>query len=148
VAGRAGRTLSSILATLVDLRREVIGASISADQALPAGSRFGGLRGGSALITSAGVRLRAFSFVPGVTLSGLVPAELLLTGHGRADARLSVAGAAAARGSIKIAPGSVASGVLGGHRFHSRLAGIASLHGDWPATSALPARTPRPPRIL
>jgi hypothetical protein len=148
VRGRAGRTVSSVLATLVDLRREVIVASISAEHALPVGSRLGGLRGGSALITKAGVRLRSLSYVPGVTLSGLVPDALLLTGHGRADARLSVTGSAAARGSIKIAPGSVASGVLSGHRFHSRLAGTASFRGDWPATSALPSSTPRPPRFF
>src|SRR5207249_8574930 len=44
--GRPGRTLTAVLDTLIDLSRQVISATLQADQELPSGSSFGGLRGG------------------------------------------------------------------------------------------------------
>ncbi len=52
VPGRAGSTLAVVLDTILDLERQVVGATLQADQELPSGSSFGGLRGGFARITS------------------------------------------------------------------------------------------------
>ena len=51
-AARAGSTLAVVLDTIIDLERQVIGATLQAEQELPSGSSFGGLRGGFAQITS------------------------------------------------------------------------------------------------
>ena len=48
---QAGQTLVAVLDTIVDLNRQVIGATLQADQQLPSGSSFGGLRGGYARLT-------------------------------------------------------------------------------------------------
>ena len=72
LSGRAGRTVTAVLDSLVDLRREIIGAILNADAALPSGARFGGLRGGDAALTSSSVVLHALAYVPGVTLTGHV----------------------------------------------------------------------------
>ena len=80
LGGQAGRTLTAVQDTLTDLRREIIGAILNAEAALPAGARFGGLRGGDAALTASSVVLHAFAYVPGVTLTGTVPVELLTRG--------------------------------------------------------------------
>ena len=49
----AGRTLTAVLDTILDLNRQVIGATLQANQALPSGSSFGGLRGGYAQLVAA-----------------------------------------------------------------------------------------------
>ena len=78
VPGVTGQTLTAVQATLIDLRLELIGAVLNAEAELPPGSRFGGLRGGSAVLTeNKSVKLRALSYVPGVTLTGTVPEPLL-----------------------------------------------------------------------
>lgn len=110
---RAGRTLRAVLDTMIDLDRQVIGATLQAEQKLPSGSSFGGLRGGYARITSSSLRLHRFSFVQGVTLSGTFPVRKGEVG----GAAVHVGGFAAARGSVRIGAGSNISGVLGGRHF-------------------------------
>src|SRR5439155_735409 len=61
------------LDTLIDLSRQVISATLQAEQELPSGSSFGGLRGGYARLTSSAAMLRRYSFVSGVQLSGTFP---------------------------------------------------------------------------
>ena len=80
--GRPGRTLVAALDAIVDLSRQVVGATLQADTALPSGSSFGGLRGGYATLASGAVVLHGFSFVPGVDLSG----RLAVSGQGVAPA--------------------------------------------------------------
>jgi pimeloyl-ACP methyl ester carboxylesterase len=70
LGGNRGRTLTAVLDTLVDLDRQVIGATLQVEQALPSGSSFGGLHGGYAKLSATAVRLHDFTFVPGVQLSG------------------------------------------------------------------------------
>ena len=131
LGGRSGRTVTAVLDTLVDLRREIIGAILNADAALPSGARFGGLRGGEAAVTSTSVVLHGFAFIPGVTLTGSVPIALLTRGSGTA-ARIVVRGTSAAHGVVTLRSGRRASGTLGGHAFHVTLAGTADVTGDWP----------------
>jgi pimeloyl-ACP methyl ester carboxylesterase len=137
VPGRAGSTLAVVLDTILDLERQVIGATLQADQELPSGSSFGGLRGGFARITSSALQLHELSFVGGVQLSGTFPIE---NGHLK-DTELRVEGSQAARGTIAIGAGSHVSGTLGGRRFDVDLAkvklarataGSAGAPASWP----------------
>jgi pimeloyl-ACP methyl ester carboxylesterase len=147
---RAGRTLRAVLDTMIDLDRQVIGATLQADQSLPSGSSFGGLRGGYARLTAKTLRLHRFSFIPGVQLEGTFPIRKGEVGA----ATIRVKGRAAAHGRILIGAGSAVSGVLDGHRVHvsASSASIASTssHGRWPGLRAdmLPARLNAPPRLL
>jgi pimeloyl-ACP methyl ester carboxylesterase len=135
--GKPGRTLTAVLDALLDLEREVITATLQADAELPAGSSFGGLRGGYARLTSGAVVLHDFSFVSGVRLSGTLP----VGGGELQPGTLRVSGPSAARGSIRLRPGKRVSGTLGGAHFDVSLAGVhlaralagrASI-GGWPA---------------
>jgi pimeloyl-ACP methyl ester carboxylesterase len=113
LAGNPGRTLTAVLDTLVDLERQVIGATLQAEQELPSGSSFGGLHGGYARISASAVRLHDFTFVPGVRLSGTLPAA-----GGRLQTILvQISGASASHGIVAIGSQHRAAGVLGGHRF-------------------------------
>lgn len=106
LSGLPGRTLTATSRTVRDLRESVAADEIAG--ATP--RRLGGLRGGTATAERGGVRLRRYSFVPGVELSGLVPSR------SGAALRLRVTGSAAATGSFRVAGGRV-SGRLGGRRF-------------------------------
>lgn len=132
LAGRPGRTLRAVVETMIDLDRQVIGATLQADAELPSGSSFGGLRGGYAKLTKKTVELHRFSFVPGVQLNGAFPVKNGEVGA----ASIRITGSAAAHGHVRI--GSTrTSGVLGGRHFdinlkHARLAS-AGRRRQWKA---------------
>jgi len=119
VHGRPGSTLAVVLETIVDLERQLIGATLQAEQQLPSGSSFGGLHGGYARITSSSLRLHRFSFVPGVQLTATFP---ISKGRLRASA-VRIEGALAARGSVHIG-GPIVTGTLGGDRVRVELAKV------------------------
>lgn len=132
--GNAGRTLTAVLDTIVDLERQVIGATLQVEQALPSGSSFGGLHGGYARLSPTAVRLADLTFVPGVALSGTLPSS----GGRLHSITVTVGGSAAAHGSVTIASGGRALGILGGRRFdvsidHARLSRAAGPLAGWPA---------------
>ncbi len=136
IPGRAGSTLAVALDTILDLERQVVGATLQADQELPSGSSFGGLRGGFAQLTSSALQLHGLSFVGGVQLSGSFPIK---DGHLLAT-NLRVEGSQAARGTIRVGAGAHVSGTLGGRRFNVDLTKIklarAATDGTqtgWPA---------------
>jgi pimeloyl-ACP methyl ester carboxylesterase len=113
LAGNPGRTVTAVLDTLVDLERQVIGATLQAERELPSGSSFGGLHGGYARLSSSAVRLHDFTFVPGVELSGTLPAA-----GGKLHAiTVQITGASASHGVVVIGSGQRATGTLGGRRF-------------------------------
>ena len=119
LTGRPGRTLTAVLDTLVDLERQVIGATLQVERKLPTGSSFGGLHGGYARLSPNAVRLAALTLVPGVSLSGVLPT----TSGGRLRAiTVRVGGPAAARGTVTISSAGHASGHLGGQRFDVSIA--------------------------
>ncbi|MDE3069854.1 MAG: alpha/beta fold hydrolase [Acidobacteriota bacterium] len=126
LSGGPGRTLTAALDTILDFSRLVIAATLQAQQALPAGSRIGGLRGGFAQITTSSVRLAGFSFVPGVTLSGTLP---IVGGHLRL-APMRVAGSAAAHGVLAFGSGTTVYGVLGGRHFTVHVAKAVLSRGE------------------
>jgi pimeloyl-ACP methyl ester carboxylesterase len=118
--GRPGSTLAVVLDTIIDLERQVIGATLQAAQELPSGSSFGGLRGGYAQITSSALRLHRLSFVSGVQITGTFPIE---RGHLR-PTNLHVEGSQAARGTVRVGASARVSGTLGGLRFDVNLANV------------------------
>jgi pimeloyl-ACP methyl ester carboxylesterase len=120
LAGRSGSTLAVVLDTIVDLERQVVGATLQADQELPSGASFGGLRGGYAQITSSALRLHRLSFVNGVQISGVFP---VVNGHLRST-NLSVEGSQAAQGTVHVGSSARVSGTLGGRRFDVSLAKV------------------------
>jgi pimeloyl-ACP methyl ester carboxylesterase len=112
--GNRGRTLTAVLDTIVDLDRQVIGATLQVQQKLPSGSSFGGLHGGYAKLSASAVSLHDLQFVPGVALSGTLPAK-----EGKLQSiTIRVSGAAATHGTVTLSAGGRASGTLAGERFN------------------------------
>jgi pimeloyl-ACP methyl ester carboxylesterase len=140
LSGRPGRTLAASLDAIVDLSRQVVGATLQADAALPTGSSFGGLRGGYATLASDAVVMHRFSFVPGVDISG----RLMVSEHGVATTELQVGGSQAADGDLRLSDNlKHASGTLGGQHFRLsvstvKLAGVGG--GEWPTLAQLRGR--------
>jgi pimeloyl-ACP methyl ester carboxylesterase len=113
LGGNRGRTLTAVLDTIVDLERQLIGATLQVQQKLPNGSSFGGLHGGYAKLSASAVRLHDLTFVPGVALSGTLP-----TKEGRLQSiTIHVSGSAATHGTITLGNGGRATGTLAGERF-------------------------------
>ncbi len=139
LTGRPGKTLVAALDALVDLNRQVIGATLQINSELPSGASFGGLRGGYARLTPTRAILHDFSFVPGVELSGSFPvrngALQLSTVH--------VFGAEASAGTVRIgSPSKLVTGTLGGRSFDVSLAKVkvSSVgEGEWPSGAGLRA---------
>jgi pimeloyl-ACP methyl ester carboxylesterase len=125
LGGVRGRTAAGIADSLLDLRRStlVVGFDFGG---IPYGARFGGLRGGTVRMTTAGAVLSRYSYIPGLQLTGLVPKGILLKNEGRA-ARLTVGGPAAAAGRVRIDAGGRLSGTLAGRAFHVSVAGRVRL---------------------
>ncbi len=117
VAGKAGRTVAAVDATL-----DFVGFALS--PAIDFQGRGGGLRGGSYRFTRR-LALRGVVVVPGVRVSG----RELRSG----TLRLRVGGSAAARGRVEVTRRGRLTGRLGGRRVRARLAnrppGRASLFG-------------------
>ena len=139
LAGRPGKTLVAALDTLVDLNRQVIAATLQADEELPSGSSFGGLRGGYAKLTASAAILRGFSFVPGVQLTATFPVR----DHQLRAAEIRVSGAQASTGTVRFGASSkFVTGTLGGRRFDVnlakvRLSRVGAASGEWPALGTL-----------
>jgi pimeloyl-ACP methyl ester carboxylesterase len=113
LSGKPGLTLTAVLDTIIDLNRQVIGATLQADSQLPSGSSFGGLRGGDAKLSSSRLELNHFTFVPGVELSGTFPVS-----KGQLQTTtLRVSGSTAAGGTVRVGSGKLVTGTLGGKRF-------------------------------
>jgi pimeloyl-ACP methyl ester carboxylesterase len=142
VPGRAGRTVTAVLDTILDLNRQVIGATLQANESLPSGSSFGGLRGGYARLRRGSVLLHRFAFVPGVELSGTFPVK-----EGRLQATtVLVSGSTAAAGTVRVGAGKRVSGDLGGRRFNVAVSkvNLSRVAGEWPST---PETFPQPGSI-
>ncbi len=140
LSGAPGRTLVAALDAIVDLSRQVVGATLQADAALPTGSSFGGLRGGYATLASDAVVLHGFSFVPGVDLSG----KLVVNEQGVASTELHVSGSKASGGDLRLTDNlKHASGTLGGHSFRLSVSTVKLSSvggGEWPALAQLRGR--------
>jgi pimeloyl-ACP methyl ester carboxylesterase len=131
--GKPGRTLTAVLDAIVDLDRQVVAATLQAESELPNGSSFGGLRGGYARLTASAATLKGFSFVNGVTLTGVFPVR----DHELQPATIRISGASAAHGAVRLSANKRVSGTLGGRRFDVSLAKVrlsrAGGPGEWPS---------------
>ncbi len=117
VSGRNGRTLTAALDTILDIDRQIVGATLQANQTLPSGAGFGGLRGGYARVNGRSVRLSRYSLLPGVELSG---AFTLHDGKLQGTA-VRIEGPAAATGTLSLGSGNRVTGTLSGKRFSARI---------------------------
>ena len=120
LSGKPSLTLTAVLDTIVDLNRQVVGATLQADAQLPSGSSFGGLRGGYAKLSTSKLQLNRFTFVPGVELSGTFPVR---TASCRARPCASRARAPRAA-RCAWARASRSRGTLGGKRFNVNVANV------------------------
>ncbi len=73
--GLVGRTLHAIRLTLADLGREIALGAGSGEGPSGGALRSGGLRAGWAQLTSAGLTLHGYSYVPGMSISGEIRLE-------------------------------------------------------------------------
>jgi len=137
LGGRPGKTLVAVLDTLVDLNRQLIAATLQANQQLPSGSSFGGLHGGYAKLTTSAAILRDLSFVPGVRLTATFPVR---SGALQA-ANIRITGTEASTGTIRFgATSKQVTGTLAGKHFDVSLAKVRLSRvgpGEWPSYAAL-----------
>jgi pimeloyl-ACP methyl ester carboxylesterase len=120
-SGKAGRTLAAVLLTLTDLDRQL---ALQALAQLGSGSvsslssiDVGGLRSGWAQFTPGRIVLHGYSYVPGVSVSGVIAS---------ANAELSVGGRSAAPGALRLGRGRTLSGLLEGRRVSAVSAGASA----------------------
>jgi pimeloyl-ACP methyl ester carboxylesterase len=103
--GKVGRTIEALRVTINDAQRQVLGEALALGR-LPAGA--GGLRSGYVRVTSKGLSIRAYEYVPDVTVTGT-----LLT---RGTSTFRVSGSQASRGTVKVTASLRVTGTLGGKR--------------------------------
>jgi pimeloyl-ACP methyl ester carboxylesterase len=109
--GRAGRTLEAVGLTLSDMSQQLIVqfANQRSSESLPSKLTVGGLRGGWLEDSRAGLVLHKLSYIPGVTVSGMLAGE---------QGTLHVGGSAASAGVLSYRRNNALSGTLGGHRVY------------------------------
>jgi pimeloyl-ACP methyl ester carboxylesterase len=143
LSGRPGKTLVAALDTIVDFERQTISATLQADERLPSGSSFGGLRGGYARLTSQGAILHDLSFVPGVELSGAFPVR----NSALQTSTIQISGSEASDGTMRIGTGATrVTGTLGGERYSVSVAKVrlsSAATSNWPSPSAVLELLPR-----
>lgn len=145
VSGLAGRTVTAVVLTFDDATTELLAQLLTSGRAAP----FGGLRAGSAAFgPGRGLRLRGYGYVPGVRVSGLIPAR-------GSHFTLAVGGQAAAHGHLTFSRSGV-TGVLAGvpvragarvfgrRASASVLAAVASAGRSRPFEGPSPLRPPSP----
>jgi hypothetical protein len=139
--GKAGRTLAAVLLTLADFDRQLALQALvqlgSASVTSLSSIDVGGLRSGWAQFTPGALKLHDYSYVPGVTVSGVISSG---------NAELSVGGRAAAPGPLRLGRGHTLSGFLGGQQVSAASASAsafvahAALRRLGPARLALTSR--------
>jgi pimeloyl-ACP methyl ester carboxylesterase len=108
--GKPGRTLQAVALTLADFDRRLALQELTQLQSgslTAATLDVGGLRSGWATFAAGKLALHAYSYVPGVTVSGQIGAEIV---------QLSIGGTAAAHGTLRLGPSRALTGVLAGQR--------------------------------
>jgi pimeloyl-ACP methyl ester carboxylesterase len=134
-SGVSGKTTVAALDTIADVR-VAVAALIFNYGGVPVG-RFGGLRGGYMTVSSTGVRLHGVVYIPGVTVSGLIPSAVLLRHKTTGAAELTIAGSAAAGGRLRLPESGSVTGRLGGHAVRARVpahaaSAAAGTSESWP----------------
>ncbi len=121
-SGKAGRTLAAVLLTLADFERQLALQALaqlgSGNASALSSIDVGGLRSGWARFTPGRLILHEYSYVPGVSVSGVISS---------ANAALSVGGSAAAPGPLRLGPGHTLIGLLEGRQVSAASAGPSAL---------------------
>ncbi|HEX7300975.1 MAG TPA: alpha/beta fold hydrolase [Solirubrobacteraceae bacterium] len=133
---RASKTVAAASATVRDVRLQFLGDELAAGRITPVGARVGGLRSGRATATSRGYSLRRVEFVPGVTVTGLVPVA-------NGNSTLTISGRVAPHGRLTFHPDGSVTGRLGGRKVSIRHVRAAQL-----VTRGVPIKVPRHARRL
>ncbi|HET6505727.1 MAG TPA: alpha/beta fold hydrolase [Baekduia sp.] len=122
------RTIIAAEATVTDAARQIIGDALALG-ALP--HHVGGLRAGNATINKSGsFRLNAYQYVKGVVVSGTVDENR--------NAKVTIHGGGALRGTLKISASGAVNGTLGGKKV--TLAASASLRSSLPSIRSVLAK--------
>jgi pimeloyl-ACP methyl ester carboxylesterase len=112
-AGRSGKTVRAVERTLADIGEDFLGVAADLRKAPRVGTQIGGLRAGFARWTATGIRLRRLQYVPGVTITGF--------SQRGGTTRVTVSGADAAHGTVRILAGGQVVARLGGRRITGRV---------------------------
>lgn len=130
--GKTKRTVIAAAATITDAARQMIGDALALG-ALP--RHVAGLRAGNATIHQDGsFRLNSYQYVKGVVVSGTVGANR--------DAKVTIHGGGALRGTLRISASGAVSGTLGGRKV--RIGTAASVRPSLPSIASVLAK----PRLL
>lgn len=130
--GKSKRTIIAAASTITDAARQMIGDALALG-ALP--RHVAGLRAGNATIHQDGsFRLNSYQYVKGVVVSGTVDANR--------NAKVTIHGGGAARGTLKISGSGAVTGTLGGKKV--RIAASASVRSTLPSVKSVLAQ----PRLL
>jgi hypothetical protein len=122
---RVGKTLTSVRLTLADLFERTLDSLLNSPDGFTI-APVGGLRGGYFTSGGKGLSLHAYSWVPGMTLTGRVPLEGAM--------HLKVEGRAAVHGTLTVTLSGRVRGKLGHRRVSANL-----LSGNLARTHALAA---------
>jgi pimeloyl-ACP methyl ester carboxylesterase len=128
-SGQARKTVNAVAATLQDVGQVFLGIAADRRKAPRLGTQIGGLRAGTARWTATGIRLRRVEYVPGVVVSGFAPRARSAT------TTVTVSGAAAAHGTVRVLPGGRVVARLGGRTVRTRLPGSAAAARSAAATA-------------
>jgi pimeloyl-ACP methyl ester carboxylesterase len=115
---RTGRTLLAARLTLADLFEHAVDALLFSSDGFTI-PPVGGLRGGYFQAGATALKMHAYSWVPGVTLTGKVPL--------RGTSVIHIGGPAAAHGVLRISERGTVRGRLGGHKVSGHFVGAASV---------------------
>src|SRR3954469_11631118 len=125
------RTVIAASATVTDAARQLIGDALALG-ALP--RHVGGLRGGNATVHQDGTfRLNKYQYVPGVVVSG--------TADANRNAKITIHGGGALRGTLRLQANGAVSGRLGGKKV--TIGASSSLHSSLPTQKQVVAQ-PKP----
>jgi pimeloyl-ACP methyl ester carboxylesterase len=132
--GRTRQTIMAAATTLTDAARQIIGDAIALGAAP---QRVAGLRGGYANVSGNGsFRLSRYQYIPGVLVSG--------TADTSGNAKLTIRGGGAARGSLAFTAAGAVSGRLAGKRV--TIAAGSALRSKLPTLKQVLARPRLAPR--
>jgi len=111
--GVSGRTLHAVALTVADFARQLaLALGAAGEGGLAATLRAGGLRAGWAQYADGALSFSGYSYVPGVSVSGVLRPE---------SADLRIGGSAAAHGTLRLGGRATLVGTLGGRRVRLNL---------------------------
>ncbi len=115
LTGKVGRTVEALRATVNDAQSQILGEALALGES-PSGA--GALRSGYVRVSGSTLLLRRYEYVPGVFVSGRIPAK--------GSATFTISGPQASRGSVRVTQGLAVSGKLGGKRISTRFGRAAA----------------------